>query len=84
MFNTGSVVGFSCNVYGAGFPDKYLPSFSWGGGEALQTYAINKALDTAKVVLSRRKIEFKKTDEELFRKIFDLTKNERMKKGLPG
>ena len=84
MFNTGSVVGFSCNIYGSGFPDKYLPSFSWGGSDNLQTYQIDKSLDTAKVVMSRRKIEFKKTDEDLFRKIFEMTKNERMLKGLPG
>ena len=84
MFNTGTTVGFSCNIYGSGFPDKYLPSFSWGGSEGLQTYDVIKCLDTAKVVTSRRKIEFKKIDEDLFRKIFDLTKNERMIKGLPG
>ena len=42
MFNTGSVVGFSCNIYGSGFPDKYLPSFSWGGSDDLQTYDIDK------------------------------------------
>ena len=84
MFNTGTTVGFSCNIYGSGFPDKYLPSFSWGGSDGLQTYDVDKCLDTAKVVMSRRKIEFKKIDEDLFRKIFDLTKNERMIKGLPG
>jgi len=84
MFNTGTTVGFSCNIYGSGFPDKYLPSFSWGGSKGLQTYEVNKCLDTAKVVLSRRKIEFKKIDEDLFRNIFDFTKNERMIKGLPG
>ncbi|MDR3666860.1 MAG: hypothetical protein P4L35_08465, partial [Ignavibacteriaceae bacterium] len=85
MFNTGSTVGFSCNIYGSGFPDKYIPSFSWGGGnQELQTYDVNKSLETAKVVTSRRKVEFKKIDEELFRKIFDITKNERMIKGLPG
>jgi UDP-N-acetylglucosamine diphosphorylase/glucosamine-1-phosphate N-acetyltransferase len=84
MFNTASTVGVSCNIYGSGFPDKYLPSFSWGGIGDLQTYDIEKCLNTAKVVMSRRKIEFKKNDEDLFRKIFDLTKNERMLKGLSG
>jgi UDP-N-acetylglucosamine diphosphorylase/glucosamine-1-phosphate N-acetyltransferase len=83
MFNTGTIVGFSCNIYGSGFPSKYLPSFSWGGSDNLQTYNVDKCLDTAKVVMSRRKIEFKKTDEDLFRNIFDFTKNERMIKGLP-
>jgi UDP-N-acetylglucosamine diphosphorylase/glucosamine-1-phosphate N-acetyltransferase len=84
MFNTGTTVGFSCNIFGSGFPAKYLPSFSWGGSDGLQTYDVNKCLETAKVVTSRRKIEFKKIDEDLFRKIFDLTINERMSKGLAG
>ena len=84
MFNTGTTVGFSCNIYGSGFPDKYLPSFSWRGSEGLQTYDVNKCLETAKVVTSRRKIEFKKIDEDLFRKIFDITMGERMAKGLAG
>ena len=82
MFNTGTVVGVSCNIYGSGFPDKNLPSFTWGGKGDLQTYDIEKCLDTAKVVMARRKIEFTKTDEILLRKIHEITKDERLKKGL--
>ena len=40
MFNTGTVVGVSCNVYGPGFPEKYLPSFSWGGTDSITTYEL--------------------------------------------
>jgi UDP-N-acetylglucosamine diphosphorylase/glucosamine-1-phosphate N-acetyltransferase len=82
MFNTGTVVGVSCNIYGAGFPSKNLTSFTWGGKDDLQTYEINKCIDTAKVVMARRKIEFTKTDETLLRKIFGITKDERLKIGL--
>jgi UDP-N-acetylglucosamine diphosphorylase/glucosamine-1-phosphate N-acetyltransferase len=82
MFNTGTVVGVSCNIYGSGFPNKNLPSFTWGGKDDLQTYDIEKSLDTAKVVMARRKIEFTKTDENLLRKIFEMTKDQRMKIGL--
>jgi UDP-N-acetylglucosamine diphosphorylase/glucosamine-1-phosphate N-acetyltransferase len=82
MFNTGSVVGVSCNIYGSGFLSKNIPSFTWGGKDDLQTYEIEKCLDTAKVVMARRKIEFTKSDEALLRKIFEITKNERMKIGL--
>ncbi len=82
MFNTGTVVGVSCNIYGSGFPDKYLPSFTWGGKDDLQTYDIEKCLDTAKVVMARRKIEFTKKDEILLRKIFDITNKDRLKIGL--
>jgi len=82
MFNTGTVVGVSCNIFGSDFPSKNLPSFTWGGKHDLQTYEIDKCLDTAKVVMARRKIEFTKSDETLLRKIFEITKEERMKIGL--
>ena len=29
-FNTGTVVGVSCNIFGESFPPKYIPDFSWG------------------------------------------------------
>lgn len=82
MFNTGTVVGFSCNIFGAGFPDKYIPSFSWGGAESMTTYDVNKSMQTAKVVMARRKVEFTKADEEVFKTVFELTSNERQKRGI--
>jgi UDP-N-acetylglucosamine diphosphorylase/glucosamine-1-phosphate N-acetyltransferase len=82
MFNTGTTAGVSCNIFGSGFPAKYIPSFTWGGSDSFQTYDVDKCLDTAKVVMARRKIEFKKSDEDLLRSIFTLTKNERLNKGL--
>ncbi|UYQ94277.1 putative sugar nucleotidyl transferase [Chitinophaga horti] len=30
MFNTGTVVGVSANVFGSDFPPKFVPSFTWG------------------------------------------------------
>lgn len=82
MFNTGTVVGFSCNIFGSGFPDKYIPSFSWGGAEKMITYDLKKSMETAKVVMARRKVEFTKADEEVFKTVFELTSNERQKRGL--
>ena len=76
MFNTGTTVGFSCNISGAGFPKKYIPSFSWGGYDSLTIYEIEKSINTAKKVLQRRNIEMNNSEENLFRKIFELTKNE--------
>jgi len=81
MFNTGTVVGFSSNVFGAGFPPKYIPSFSWGGSESMKEYKLSKAIETAKAVFSRRDKDFSKADEEMFEYIFDLTKEDRNKRG---
>lgn len=83
-FNTGTVIGVSSNVFGTGFPPKYVPSFSWGAaGETFTTYNIEKALNVAGKVMVRRNIELTEPEEKLFRKIFDLTSDERRKRGMP-
>jgi hypothetical protein len=77
MFNTGTVVGFSCNIFGSGFPDKFVPSFTWGGAGESKVYDVEKSLSTAKIVMGRRNKIISEDDENLFRKIFELTENER-------
>lgn len=54
MFNTGTVIGVSCNIYGGGFPAKFIPSFSWGGSEGWTDYRLDKAIDTANRMMTRR------------------------------
>ena len=83
MFNTGTVVGVSANVFGSNFPDKYIPSFSWGGAESSTTFNVDKAIEVAKTVMSRRDIEFLDDDEKVLRIIYNLTKQERLKRNMP-
>jgi UDP-N-acetylglucosamine diphosphorylase/glucosamine-1-phosphate N-acetyltransferase len=73
MFNTGTVVGVSCNIFGAGFPAKYIPSFTWGGSDFLRTYHITKSLEVAKIVMKRRGIELSETEEKLLESVFTFT-----------
>jgi UDP-N-acetylglucosamine diphosphorylase/glucosamine-1-phosphate N-acetyltransferase len=77
MFNTGTVVGVSCNVYGGGFPPKFIPSFTWGGAEGLVEYRLEEAIETARAVMGRRKIELTPANEELLGKIFGDTTQDR-------
>lgn len=77
MFNTGTVVGVSTNIFGSGFPRNFVPSFSWGGHSGFTTYLTNKAFEVAKVVMSRREIEFTKSDEAILSHIFEITKQYR-------
>ena len=70
LFNTGTVVGFSCNVFGAGFPPKHLPSFTWGGVQSSERYDVEKALAVARAVMSRRQVVMEPADEVLFRAVF--------------
>jgi UDP-N-acetylglucosamine diphosphorylase/glucosamine-1-phosphate N-acetyltransferase len=79
MFNTGTIAGFSCNIFGNGFPDKFMHSFSWGGKEKTETYDVKKSIETARKVMLRRKVDMTKADENLFNSIFNITQRERQK-----
>ena len=74
MFNTGTVVGFNCNVFGTGFPPKYLPSFTWGGAEKSETFELSKALEIASRVMERRNIKLTESDRQIFTYLFNKSK----------
>lgn len=73
MFNTGTVVGVSCNIYGGGFPDKFIPSFSWGGCEGFTQYKIEKAIETANKMMERRVKSLSDEEVAIFHYIFNNT-----------
>jgi hypothetical protein len=77
MFNTGTVVGFSCNIYGAGFPRNFIPSYSWGSANGFMEYQLKKATETARKVFERRHLPFTTADERLFEAIFLKTQEQR-------
>ena len=77
MFNTGTVVGVSANIYGAGFPRNFVPSFSWGGASGFTTYITSKAFQTAKIVMARRQVEFSEQDARILEHVFEITKKYR-------
>ena len=74
MFNTGTVVGVSSNIFGSGFPRNFVPSFSWGGAAGFTTYVTKKAFETAKLVMGRRNIEFDEKEAAILEHIFEETK----------
>lgn len=74
MFNTGTVVGVSANIFGSGFPRNFVPSFSWGGASGFTTYVTKKAFETAKIVMSRRNVEFTEEDAAIMEYIFEDSK----------
>jgi len=74
MFNTGTVVGVAANIFGAGFPRNYIPNFTWGGAQGTQAYLPVKAFETAKIVMSRRNIDFTDLDKDILTHIFNETK----------
>ena len=74
MFNTGTVVGVSANVFGSGYPRNFIPSYSWGGASGFTTYNTNKAFETAKAMMARREAEFNTTEQTILEQVFELTK----------
>ncbi len=74
MFNTGTVVGVSANIFGSGFPRNFVPSFSWGGASGFTTYITKKAFETARLVMSRRNMEFDEREAAILEHVFEETK----------
>jgi UDP-N-acetylglucosamine diphosphorylase/glucosamine-1-phosphate N-acetyltransferase len=82
MFNTGTVVGVGCNIFGGGYPPKYIPSFCWGGSDSLTTYDIDRCIGVARRVMARRKQTLSSAEESLFRNIFESTADLRSDVGI--
>ena len=76
-FNTATVVGAFCNVFGKGAPEKHIPSFTWGGAEGVKEYRIEQAISTAKKVMARRNIELTFREEAAIEKLFNDTSADR-------
>lgn len=73
MFNTGTVVGVSANIFGGGFPRNFIPSYSWGGSSGFTTYLTKKAFEVAEVVMARRGLEFSDADAAILTHVFEET-----------
>lgn len=77
MFNTGTVVGVSANIFGSGFPRNFVPSFSWGGSQGVITYKLNKVFEVAELVMKRRGLTLTADDKAILEKVFEMTSSYR-------
>ncbi|MFY0629367.1 MAG: GlmU family protein [Flavobacteriaceae bacterium] len=77
MFNTGTVIGVSANIFGSGFPRNFVPSFSWGGASGFTAYQLKKVFEVAEVVMKRRNIELSEIDKNILEHVFEETKSNR-------
>lgn len=71
MFNTATVIGISCNIFGGGFPKKFIPSFTWGGVEDSTVFELEKAKQAAQAMMNRRGIELSPGDHHIFETLFN-------------
>jgi UDP-N-acetylglucosamine diphosphorylase/glucosamine-1-phosphate N-acetyltransferase len=77
MFNTGTIIGVSANIFGGNFPRNFIPSFSWGGSGGFSTYVMNKVNEVATVVMKRKHIDYDDQEKKILQHIFDETKKYR-------
>ncbi|MEA3444354.1 MAG: putative sugar nucleotidyl transferase, partial [Bacteroidota bacterium] len=73
MFNTGTVIGVFANIFGAGFPRNFIPSFAWGGPQGNKVYKKIAAFYVAKLVMERRNIKFDDAEKRILEHVFDIT-----------
>ncbi|MDR1112514.1 MAG: glucose-1-phosphate thymidylyltransferase [Bacteroidales bacterium] len=73
MFNSGTVTGVGCNLFGHGYHRNFIPSFSYGHAQTgYDRYRIDKIVETARVVFARRNKNFDAIEEEILRHLFTL------------
>ena len=75
MFNTGTVVGVSSNIYGAGFPRNFIPSFAWGGSGGMMEFRYKKAAEVAQAMMARRGLEFDEVEDGIVKHVNETTAN---------
>lgn len=71
MFNTATVIGVSANVFGADFPPKYIPNFSWGGHQGANKFDFDKSIEVANNMMNRRSTKMSSEDIKIFQKLYE-------------
>lgn len=79
MLNTGTVVGISANIFGGGFPPKFIPDFSWGGSEGILEHQLAKAIETIQRVYERRNKKLEAKEMAMLKAVFIKTEKQRNK-----
>jgi UDP-N-acetylglucosamine diphosphorylase / glucose-1-phosphate thymidylyltransferase / UDP-N-acetylgalactosamine diphosphorylase / glucosamine-1-phosphate N-acetyltransferase / galactosamine-1-phosphate N-acetyltransferase len=69
-FNTGSVVGVSSNVFGAGLTPKYIPNFAWGS-DGVERYKFDKALTDIRNWKSLKGHVISENEKSILKHIFE-------------
>ena len=67
MLNSGTTIGMAANVFGADFPPKCVPAFSFGGKVDSPVADLERTLKTAETVMQRRNVKMSDIEKEIFR-----------------
>jgi UDP-N-acetylglucosamine diphosphorylase/glucosamine-1-phosphate N-acetyltransferase len=78
MFNTGTVVGVGANIFGAGYPRNFVPSFSWGGASGFETFKLEKVGEVAERAMARRSVPYSAVEQSIMEEVFKQTADDRV------
>jgi UDP-N-acetylglucosamine diphosphorylase/glucosamine-1-phosphate N-acetyltransferase len=67
MLNTGTYIGIGANVFGAGFQNKHIKSFSWGPDKIVD---FDKLVDTCTKMMARRNKIITDTELKLLKRLY--------------
>jgi hypothetical protein len=71
-------VGVGANIFGAGFPRTFIPSFSWGGASGFETFRLPKFAEVAERVLGRRSLSYDEVERSIMAETFRQTAGDRV------
>lgn len=69
MLNTATVVGVAANIFGGGFPPKFIPDFSWGGSDGFESFDLQKCFEVAERMMQRRNVTLTDNDKDILTKV---------------
>jgi UDP-N-acetylglucosamine diphosphorylase/glucosamine-1-phosphate N-acetyltransferase len=71
MLNTATSIGVSCNIFGGGFPSKFIPSFSWGGVDSREKFKLEKSYEVAQNMMKRRGKEMSQDEKFILEYLYN-------------
>lgn len=71
MLNTGTVVGICSNIFGAGFPSKHIPSFSWCSIDNTEVYQLEKGIETIERMKARRGLKLEEREKSILKFLYN-------------
>jgi len=79
LLNTGTIAGTMAILVAKGSPlPKYIPPYAWFlNGVIGKGFGLNPLIDTARVAMARRKVEWTDELEQLIRHVYELTSEDR-------
>ncbi|WP_185862622.1 putative sugar nucleotidyl transferase [Blattabacterium cuenoti] len=71
QFNTATIVGINANIFGYGFPPRYIPSFTLGGIQERKVISFKKVCETADRMMNRRNVSFSISDKDILEYLYN-------------